>query len=90
MKRTLVLLAAVLLLTGCASPQDAFVTAVTEQTPQILNRGTAAELKELGANVCDYIDQGLTPEEATDRITELGISPEESEAVVTAAVDNLC
>lgn len=93
MRRTIPLLVAVALaLTGCTaeSPEDAYVAAVTSAAPQILDRGTEQELVELGGNVCDYMDDGLTAAEATSRLVELGIPAKESKAVVTEAVATLC
>lgn len=93
MRRTIpLLLVAALALTGCAgqSAEDAYLAAVTAEAPQILDRGTEQELVELGGNVCDYMDDGLTAAEATSRLVELGIPAKESKAVVTEAVATLC
>lgn len=92
MKRTILLVAVALALTGCAaeSPENAYVAAVTSSAPQILERGTAQELVELGRNVCDYMDDGLTAAEVKNKLVDLGISQKESTVVVTEAVTTLC
>lgn len=92
MRRTVPLLLAVLLLTGCAgqSLEDAYVAAVVDEVPQILDRGTKGELAELGANACEYIDGGMTPNDVVDRFVGLGISAEESSVAVDKAVEIIC
>lgn len=92
MRRWVPLLAGVLLLVGCApqNPGDAYVSAVVEEVPQILDRGTEAELAELGVNVCEYIDSGMTAAEVTADFSGGGWSDEEASAVVTNAVEHIC
>ena len=83
--------ALLLLLSGCtASPDDAYVDAVVEETPQILDRGSKSELAELGQNTCEALENGTPASDVSAQYVNLGFSDEEADAVVRHAEAVLC
>ena len=88
-----VLIVGTLLLSGCASqsPEDKYVTAVSDAAPTVLERGTATDLKELGAAICDALDSGQSAYDIADGLMEQsGWTLAESGVVVTRAAQILC
>jgi hypothetical protein len=88
-KRTTFALLGVLALTGCAGTTD-YVEAVRASAPQVLDRGTESELRELGENVCGLLEDGDTPDDVKEWFQGLGFSVEESNVVVDEAGKLLC
>lgn len=56
-------LGALLCLTACSSPEADYVSAVREDAPEVLDRGTEADLIEFGQNMCEALSSGDTPRE---------------------------
>lgn len=81
-----------LALTGCAStdPEDAYVQAVTARTPEVLDRGTPADLVEMGYNVCESIADGGTAKEFAEWLTTVQISEREASSITELAETHLC
>lgn len=86
------LAAIALLLTGCGgtSPEDAYVSAVSDRAPSVFDRGSEQELVDLGKTTCGALDSGSTEQEMTDRYIDLGFTQEDASAVVEEAAAHLC
>lgn len=87
-----VIAATALLLAGCGStsPEDAYVAAVTDRAPSVLDRGTETELVSLGETTCESLQNGATADEMTTRYIDLGFTEADASAVVEEAETHLC
>ncbi len=97
MKKKLVpLLAAALLLSGCASTaatDDTFISDVESYVGSAsghLSDQSRASLIEIAHAVCSGLDDGKSTSEVESVITKLGIDSDYAGQVVSAAITNYC
>lgn len=81
-----------LALTGCsgASPDDAYVAAVEEKVPGVLDHGSREDLVKLGHTICSSLDAGVSSYDLADGFLDLGWTMAESGTVVVQAAKVLC
>lgn len=87
-----VIAAAASLLAGCGgeSSDDAYVRAVSEKAPSVLDRGTREELIELGHVICEGLGAGRSAFDIADDYTGIGWSMAEAGTVVVQAAKTIC
>jgi hypothetical protein len=94
MKRALVVLVSVLLLTGCAAPtaDSAYLSTVRESIPALADVPDE-DLTGLGAKVCDLFDTGGFTDGLTEfiaRAKDYGFTAKEAGGIAGAATAAYC
>ncbi|MEV4737188.1 MULTISPECIES: DUF732 domain-containing protein [unclassified Microbacterium] len=89
--KLIALVGAVLLLAGCApSPDAAFIAALKDKAPSVLESGSEEQAIELAHLLCENMDGGASGYDQADTMVEAGFDLGESGTFVIAAVDNYC
>lgn len=92
MKKTaaaMTVLGVLLCLAACSSTDSEYVAVVREEAPEVLDRGSEAELIEFGHNMCDALAEGETQRELIAYYADM-FTEKEATVLVENASSVLC